>query len=478
MTEKTKLSYILCLKAALLLLLMLSGWIPLAPDEAQYWTWSQALDWGYYSKPPGIAWQIKATTLLLGNNELGVRYGALFISFFLGIALYSLAKALKFSDKMAFWSGILFAFSPLGFYLSFAATTDPGAILFFTLAIIAVVKGPHYIWAGLFIALGALFKWTAFLLWPFVFLALIFLPQMRKKSLIWGILISLVALLPTLYWNASHDFATFKHVAATGAKKGGGNFFDFLGAQIALLSPILFALLVGALAKIYRDKRKDLLFVALIPSGVLLYLFYSFFAKMQPNWAIYLYLPGFALIAWFSVERHMKWLYGGIWLSIFMICAALSTRFLEVPYAMNPFRQNLGWNHLAPALTKAGYDPKTDFLFADKYQMTSLLSFYEQKRAYFFNLNQVRKNQFSYGEQMNPSQIGCTGYFVISENVQESALGWYQSHYEKALAPYFEKVEFRGAYPLFSVSGTPVKHALIFKGIAYNGKSPELIEKY
>src|SRR5215510_533453 len=29
-------------------------------DEAQYWTWSRALDFGYFSKPPMIAWVIAA----------------------------------------------------------------------------------------------------------------------------------------------------------------------------------------------------------------------------------------------------------------------------------------------------------------------------------------------------------------------------------------------------------------------------------
>ena len=29
--------------------------ITLYIDEAQYWTWAQHLDWGYFSKPPGIA---------------------------------------------------------------------------------------------------------------------------------------------------------------------------------------------------------------------------------------------------------------------------------------------------------------------------------------------------------------------------------------------------------------------------------------
>ncbi|HWA31259.1 MAG TPA: hypothetical protein VG867_09170, partial [Rhizomicrobium sp.] len=28
----------------------------LYPDEAQYWWWSLTPDWGYFSKPPVIAW--------------------------------------------------------------------------------------------------------------------------------------------------------------------------------------------------------------------------------------------------------------------------------------------------------------------------------------------------------------------------------------------------------------------------------------
>ena len=42
-------------------------------DEAQYWVWSQSLDWGYYSKPPVIAALIAASTALLGDGLLGVK---------------------------------------------------------------------------------------------------------------------------------------------------------------------------------------------------------------------------------------------------------------------------------------------------------------------------------------------------------------------------------------------------------------------
>ena len=46
---------------------------PLYGDEAQYWDWAQDLDWGYYSKPPIVAWSIAATTAILGNGEFAVR---------------------------------------------------------------------------------------------------------------------------------------------------------------------------------------------------------------------------------------------------------------------------------------------------------------------------------------------------------------------------------------------------------------------
>ncbi|HPR07365.1 MAG TPA: hypothetical protein PLI17_12105, partial [Denitromonas sp.] len=41
-------------------------------DEAYYWGWSQALDWGYYSKPPVIAALIAASTAAFGDGILAV----------------------------------------------------------------------------------------------------------------------------------------------------------------------------------------------------------------------------------------------------------------------------------------------------------------------------------------------------------------------------------------------------------------------
>jgi len=45
-------------------------------DEAQYWEWSQHLDWSYYSKGPLVAWLIALSERLFGHSAWAVRLPA------------------------------------------------------------------------------------------------------------------------------------------------------------------------------------------------------------------------------------------------------------------------------------------------------------------------------------------------------------------------------------------------------------------
>jgi Dolichyl-phosphate-mannose-protein mannosyltransferase len=64
-----------CLGAllALRLLALVMARTDLFFDEAQYWTWSRDLAFGYFSKPPLIAWIIRAATDVCGDVEWCVR---------------------------------------------------------------------------------------------------------------------------------------------------------------------------------------------------------------------------------------------------------------------------------------------------------------------------------------------------------------------------------------------------------------------
>jgi 4-amino-4-deoxy-L-arabinose transferase-like glycosyltransferase len=316
---------ILLTKAALMVYVIFHAGIGLGPDEAQYWTWSQHLDWSYYSKPPGIAWQIFVGTYFFGNTEFGVRFGALVIGFLLPLATYFLARRCGLRSATAFWAGTAMALSPLGILASLLATTDGGYVLFWTLGlgfIVAAYKNettPNYVLVGLCVLCGALFKWTAFSLWVVVFTLAYLYPQWRSPRMIIGIVISLLAFVPSVIWNQSHDWATFRHVWShnmVGERSSlipfSGNFFDFLGAQFALFSPVLAVLLILAYITIWKEKDK-------VPRGIVccgyvsaaifaVYLFLSLFKKMQGNWCVYAYPPAIVCVCWYACD----WLFRGV----------------------------------------------------------------------------------------------------------------------------------------------------------------------
>ena len=158
---------------------------------------------------------------------------------------------------------------------------------------------------------------------------------------------------------------------------------------------------------------------------------------------------------------------------------SLSSR-LPIPYKISPFRHNVGWSELKPALITAGYDPDKDFLFSDKYQTASILSFYgpAQKRAYFFNLHGSRKNQFSFWPGIEKMQKGKNGFFAVIENIPQLDKDTLAEQYVKALTPYFHSVHFMGIMPLFAAYEKRVKGVLLFECKGYNGLIPAETDLY
>lgn len=487
---------VVLLKAGAVLAVILFAGIGLGPDEAQYWTWSQKLSFGYYSKPPGIAWQIWFGTKLFGNTELGVRFGSLVIGSLLPFAVYFTALRANLSSIAALLAGLMMALTPIGFLSTFFAITDVGQVLFWILAFIPLIDAiqnkaaPNYPMLGLLIAFGALFKWQIYLIWVIVICLMAIYPFFRQKNLVGGILISLLGLLPSLVWNSYHDFPTFRHVFSTlkGAEEhaGNANVLDFIGAQAALVSPIIFILLIISFFHLSKASS-ELKFLGYTTLVILLvHVLYACFKKVQGNWCDYIYPAAFIYIAWACRERiryGTKWLIVGLILSLlavainfFIPIGQREGKFVPASFKFNPFRHNLGWNNLAALLQKVGYDETKDFLFADSYQMTSLLSFYgpSQKRAYFFNLNHIRKNQFSYWEGMDVEQLGKTGFFAIAENGPnaEKVLKEKAEKYLELLKPYFKRVEIITIDPILFSYGRPVKSALVIRADGYNGLSP------
>src|SRR5215472_10311570 len=138
---------------------------PLYGDEAQYWTWAQALDWGYYSKPPVIAWLIAITTALVGDNEFGVRIAAPVCHAVIALSIGALGKRL-FDVRTGAWSGALYASLPAVSVSCMLMSTDVPLLLFWTWGVVSLERalrpGGQRWWmlVGLCLGLGLLSKYS------------------------------------------------------------------------------------------------------------------------------------------------------------------------------------------------------------------------------------------------------------------------------------------------------------------------------
>lgn len=399
---------------------------------------------------------------------------------------------------------MVMALTPFGILSSFLAITDGGMILFWIAALSTLVsyigstKRPNYVFIGFLICLGALFKWPIYILWIIIISSWCFFPFLISWRIVLGVAVSLVALLPSIYWNATHEWATFRHVSATitgghGKPPAGallsGNILEFIGAQAALISPILFVLLLIAFWILLTRKESissPILFCGGMTALILLGgVTASIFMKIQGNWIVFAYPTACITIGWLGQKKHVvrNWLIGGLTLSIILCSAVFSIPSIQsnhigshfpIPYKINPFRHNIGWNNLSPALLEAGYNPDDDYLIGDKYQTVSILSFYspKQKRAYFLNLQGARKNQFSFWPHFPEEQTNKRAFFVIVENTPHLFENQNEmiNQYQKNLGIYFDQVRFIKIYPLFFAYEKMAKGALIFECIGYNGK--------
>lgn len=228
----------------------------LVEDEAQYWLWSRFLDWSYYSKGPGVAWAIGASTRVFGNAEWAVRLPTALM-----MGLGTLAIAALTRDLVAHaWSGrdsitngtnspwatpssaavfavIAFALAPalqmVGILMtidgSYVACWACAAWLFWQLIQRSSARpAPTLALAfalGLSIAIGFLFKYTMLLLVPgligFAWSERARLP--RQRVLVWALagLVALLGLAPVLLWNAQRGWPTLRHLLGHLGLRGG-----------------------------------------------------------------------------------------------------------------------------------------------------------------------------------------------------------------------------------------------------------------
>ena len=306
------LGVLLVVRAACVLLSPLE----LYADEAQYWRWGQTLEWGYYSKPPLIAWLIHTSTGIFGDSAWAVRLPAPFLHTFAAWCLFLLARNMA-GPKVGVMAAIGYALMPAVFLSSTVLSTDGVLMPIWALALWLLwrARQGEAGWAGfaaLGLAVGAGFLAKYAMLYFAIGIGLVMLldgPSRKHLLSLKGALAALLALLviaPHLAWNAQNDFATVGHTVDN-ANLGGElfnpeNALKFLADQMGVFGPISFLGLIGGLVFMRRTvsgepARKEVWLACFIVPVLVIIFGQSILSRAHANWAVTAYPAGSVLIA-------------------------------------------------------------------------------------------------------------------------------------------------------------------------------------
>ncbi len=299
--------------------------VDLAGDEAYYWEWGQHLDWGYFSKPPGIAWLMALADWAGGGSAAGIRITASILGA-AGAWCVVLTARRCFNTDVAILAGLAWLLTPANCALHLLLTIDAPLVFFWSLSLWAVVEWMarsgkswfHAVALAFGIAGGVLSKQMMLIFFPLLLAALItdrsLRPLLRRPQLWVAAVAGHSGLLPPLFWNAGNNWITLQHTmhhfesAAPTFGRRVARFFEFLGAEAGLVTPVLFCLILTSGVVVIRRWK-------VVESWVRLFWWMSFPSmaamlaltwrqRVNPNWPA-VFLVGGTLMAagWFGRRR-------------------------------------------------------------------------------------------------------------------------------------------------------------------------------
>lgn len=360
---------------ALRIMGLMASPLGLHPDEAQYWSWSRTFEWGYFSKPPLVAWAIAATTALFGDAPWAVRLAAPLAHTGAAFALFALGRRM-YGDAAAVAAGLSWLLMP-GIWLSSALiSTDALLLPLWSLALLGTFRWTEtrkMSWAalaGLAVGLGALAKY-AMLYFPLCLtLAAVWSPRVRQTVLsrqgLVAIAVAAAILAPNIAWNAAHDFETVAHTAANAEWRGDlfniDQLASFLVDQFAVAG-LLAGGLVWLIAEFARGRRplddRARFLLSFFAPPLAIIIVQALISRAHGNWAASAYPAAIVLVAGrFAGGAFLRWA-TGTHAALFAAFLALVT-FPTVAYQTpiigrgieNGLKRMAGWKETAARLAE------------------------------------------------------------------------------------------------------------------------------
>ena len=370
--------------------------IDLVLDEAQYWTWSRELAFGYFSKPPMIAWVIRAATAVCGDSEACIRAASPVLYTLASLMIFLTGRAL-YGARVGFWCAIVFATLPGLSYSSLLITTDVPLILFWTIALYAwvmLVKRQSMAFAillGVAIGLGLLAKQA--MIYAVLCIACHAVVSRDAREALKGgraivaALLAFALFVPNLIWNAEHGFPTAKHTAANIAWHYPYihplRLLEYVGVQFGVFGPIL---LVVLLRTAWREIRKpsdpgDVLLLSFSLPVLTILTVQALLSRAHGNWSATAYPAASILVTAVMLELNRRTLFAvslGLHLAIAVMLGVAPAFALQWPLfeRLQFLSRVVGWRTAAEIVRTKLAEDRYGALLVDTREMAGELLYY------------------------------------------------------------------------------------------------------
>jgi 4-amino-4-deoxy-L-arabinose transferase-like glycosyltransferase len=375
-------------------------------DEAQYWFWSRELAFGYYSKPPLIAWIIRGASEICGQDEACIRAPSPLIHAATATVVFAIARQL-YGARIGFWSGLTYATLPGVSLSSSLISTDAPLLFFVALALYALIKmqeSRSWLWApvlGAAVGFGLLSKYAMgyvllclglYALWRPAGRALLLDARLYAALAIGAALIA-----PNIFWNLENSFATFSHTADNanwdGAFGHPDKMLEFLGGQLGVFGPVLFAAFVFfCIGWLRNPARRDeageagrFLLAFSVPVIVLMTA-QAFLSRAHANWAAFAYIAATVLITavmlrggWLRLFRASIGLH--LAAAILIGLGGVLAGHAALPGGADPYARVLGWKAIAETAARRAREGGFRAIATDKRALAAELLYYLRDEA-------------------------------------------------------------------------------------------------
>jgi 4-amino-4-deoxy-L-arabinose transferase-like glycosyltransferase len=416
----------------------------LSVDEAQYFLWSLEPAWGYFSKPPLIAWTIALARSVCGESEACIRLPALLL-FAASAWVVAVLTTRLYDARTGLAAGIAFATLVLTSFYSWAMTTDSLLLFFWSLSLLLFLRALEtdrwrdWLALGSAVGLGLLAKYSMGLFFGCALLVLWIdhRPRLASAKPWLAALLALAFLLPNLWWNFGHQFATLRHTAEISQLDRPLfhplSLVYFVAAQFGVMGPLLFPALIMAASdrQAWRsDPRQRLLILFSLP--VLgLFVLLALLSRAHANWAAPTYVAATVLAVTMLLKRgHTRWLAWAIAVNLLLAATLyhwhrIAPAFgIELHQGTDPFAPLRGWDAAGRQLAEQLRATNCRAVIADDRGTLVELAYYARRAlnepvaALAYNPDGTVNNHFELTADIAQREFDCAVLVGAFEPVQ------------------------------------------------------------